>query len=118
MKYKEFIEKVNNLEKECATIDARINQTFIDYAQELTDKFSQFKGKYVEVECEGAVNRDRYVQKGFFDGFTFEDHLGTRFLEIVLYKQNKDGSKSKNKVPSWVMPCYLCNIDTLTIKEV
>ena len=118
MNHKEFIDKVNNLEIEYATIDARINQTFIDYAQELTDKFSQFKNKYVEVECEGAVNRDRYVQKGFFDGFIFENLLGTRYIEIVLYKQNKDGRKSKNKVPSWDMPCYLCNIDTLTMKEV
>lgn len=120
MKHEEFREKVNNLEKEYTAIDRKIRHTFNAYVQELNDRFSQFQGKYVEVEWESTLKKHK--QKGFFEGFTFSNVCGIKTIEIALYKKNKNGTKSMVMVPVWLRPgyscIYSCNYDTLTMKEV
>lgn len=116
MNHKEFIEKVNDLKDEEIKINKKIGQVYDSYIKELTNKFSRFQGKYVEVTWERHKNS--YTTKGFFEGFFVSNICGIRDIEVKLYKKNKAGNESKVMVPSWNRPGYNCNYDTLTIKEV
>lgn len=116
MNHKEFIEKVNDLNVEKIKINEKVCQVYADYIKELTNKFSRFQGKYVEVTWEKYKNI--HTVKGFFEGFFVSNVYGIRDIDIKLYKKNKAGNESKVMVPSWDRPGYKCDYDTLTMKEV
>lgn len=116
MKYKEFIKKVNDLKDEKIKINEKICQAYADYIKELTNKFSRFQGKYVEVTW--VKYSERHTANGFFEGFMASNVCGIRYIEIKLYKKNKAGKESKVMIPSWDRPGYECDYDTLTMKEI